>query len=311
MENKAKISVVVITYNQQDCITKALDSLTCQKEWIYEIVISDDCSKDNTWQVVNEYAERFPNLVKPYRNETNLGIYGNMLAGYRRATGNVIATLSGDDEYVDGCFEKACKYLEEQEVLDKVFHLYFNRRRHFFDNRPDYTFKNNLVTSPRRLSYAVRSYTCEPTFFSPKILERCVPPTDLGKCGDIYWTLNRMFHSDVILYYNETSVIYNAGIGVSVTVSKRKTRDSERLVFNKLIEGSEIKFNKKDLNFLRYRLLCTESYYKASWTFLLSTTWALFQSLDFSLGLNHLGFGKHIKYLFRYMMFLKSGGKLE
>ncbi len=309
--NKAKISVVVITYNQQDCITKALDSLTCQKDWIYEIVISDDCSKDKTWQVVSEYAERFPNLVKPYRNETNLGIYGNMLAGYMRATGNVIATLSGDDEYVDGCFEKACKYLEEQDVLDKVFHLYFNRRRKFVDNRPDYTFKNNLVTSPRRLSYALRSYICEPTFFSPRILERCVPPTDLGICGDMYWTLCRMYHSDVVLYCDSTSVVYNAGIGVSVRESLKSFRDSERLVFNKLIEGSIIQFNKKDLNYLSYLLLCTDSYYNASWTFLLSTTWSLLKSMDFSLGLNHLGIIKHIKYLLRYVIFLKSGGKLE
>lgn len=309
--NQAKISVVVITYNQQDCIAKALESLTCQKDWIYEIVISDDCSKDNTWQVVNEYASKYPGLIKPFQNEKNLGIYGNMLVGYKRATGNVIATLSGDDEYMPDCCEKAVKFLEEQEVLDKVFHLYFNRRRHFADNRPNYTFKNKLAASPRRMSYAIRRFISEPTFFSPQILDRCVPPSDLGKCGDFYWNLNRMYHSDVVLYYDATSVIYNAGIGVSVTVSKRKTRDSERLVFNRIISKNEMQFSIKDLNYVRYLLLCTESYYKASWSFLFSTTWALMKSVDFSLGLNHIGIENHFKYLARYVMFLKAGGRLE
>ncbi|MGN0033244.1 MAG: glycosyltransferase family 2 protein [Candidatus Limimorpha sp.] len=311
MIHKVKISVVVITYNQQDSITKALDSLTCQKEWLHEIVISDDCSKDNTWQVVNEYAKKYPGLVKTYQNESNLGIYGNMLAGYKRATGNVIATLSGDDEYVNGCFEKACKYLEEQDVLDKVFHLYLNRRRHFVDKRPDYTFKNNLVTSPKRLSYALRGYICEPTFFSPRLLDRVVPPSDLGKCGDMYWCLSRMFHSDVILYLDTTSVIYNAGIGVSVTTSLRKTRESDKLVYKKILNKNEMQFGSKDLNYVRYLLKRNDSYFDPSLKYIVSTTWAYMKSIDLSLGLNHIGLIDHIKYIIRYFPFAIGKNVLE
>lgn len=299
--SKVRISVVVITYNQQDCIVKALDSLTSQKDWIYEIVISDDCSKDRTWQVVNEYAEKYPGLVKPFQNEKNLGIYGNMLAGYKRATGNVLATLSGDDEYVDGCMEQACRYLEQQDVLDKAFLLYFNRRRHFVDYRPDYTFSNKLVESSRRLSYALRRLICEPTFFSPKILERCIPPTDLGKCGDIYWCLARMYYSDVVLYCDTTSVVYNAGIGVSVTASLTKTRDSEILVYGRLKDFNEMNFGMNDLRYVDYQIMRSKSYLNPSVSWIFKTTLAYFHSIDVSLGLKSIGLVGHLKYVLRYI----------
>lgn len=253
---------------------------------------------------MNEYAERFPGLVKHYKNERNLGIYGNLLAGYKRATGNVIATLSGDDEYVDGCFETAVKFIEKHDILDKVFHVYFNRRRHFADNRPDYTFRNNLVLSPRRLSFALRHYICEPTFFSPKLLDRCVPPINLGKCGDVYWCLSRMFYSDVVLFCDSTSVVYNAGIGVSVTASLRKTRESEKLVFQKILNENEMGFKHKDLNYVKYQLYRSESYFNPSLKHVFMSTLMFFKGVDLSLGWRYTGLTEHVKYLFRYLPYV-------
>lgn len=304
MNNDVKISVVIITYNQAHCITKALDSITCQKEWVHEIIVSDDCSKDNTWQIVNEYALHYPDLVKPYRNEHNLGIYGNMLAGYKRATGNVIASLAGDDEYMSDCFEKARKYLEEQNVVDKVFALYFDRKRTFADRRPNYTFRNNLVISERRMSYALRHQICEASFFSPQILERCVPPTDLGICGDVYWLLSILFYADVVLYCNAISVIYNAGIGVSVTESSRKFHESDRLVYTRILEKKEFRFSKKDIKYAQYELHRNNAYCNPSFVYLLSTTWRFMKSIDFSLGIRHIGVFNHIKFIARYLVIL-------
>ena len=55
-----RISVVIITYKQQDLISRAIDSVLCQKEYgLKEIVISDDCSPDNTWSVLNNYSNKY------------------------------------------------------------------------------------------------------------------------------------------------------------------------------------------------------------------------------------------------------------
>lgn len=305
-----KISVVVITYNQEKCIVKALDSLTCQKDWIYEIVVSDDCSKDNTWQVVNEYASRYQGLVKPYQNDSNLGIYGNMLAGYKHATGNVIATLAGDDEYTSDCFKTATLFLEQKEVLDKAFLCFFDCKRHFVDKRIDYIFDNSLSTSLMVMSYALRGKICEPTLFSPKIIDKCLPPTDLGKCADFYWKLLQIYNSEVILYCHNVGFIYNAGIGVSVTASLRKTRESDRIVYGKIIRENEFNFGVKDINYVKYLNCRNDAYFEPSWKFLFFTTWSFLKGIDMTLGGKGISLAEHAKFICRYIYFLFHQSKM-
>ena len=54
MNSIPKISVLMITYNQEKIVRRALDSLIAQKDYLYEICINDDCSTDNTFQVIQE-----------------------------------------------------------------------------------------------------------------------------------------------------------------------------------------------------------------------------------------------------------------
>ena len=75
------INVLILCYKQERIIGRAIESALCQKEWgLKNIIIQDDCSPDGTWEVLQEYARKYPDIVKPYRNEHNLGIYGNWQA---------------------------------------------------------------------------------------------------------------------------------------------------------------------------------------------------------------------------------------
>ena len=50
-----RINILLITYNQENLIRRTLDSILCQKEiGINNIVVNDDCSKDNTWEILKE-----------------------------------------------------------------------------------------------------------------------------------------------------------------------------------------------------------------------------------------------------------------
>ena len=69
-----KHTVLMVTYNQQDLLPIALDSLLSQSVLPYEIIISDDCSTDNTWDIIMVYSQKYPKLIKPIRNEKNLGV---------------------------------------------------------------------------------------------------------------------------------------------------------------------------------------------------------------------------------------------
>lgn len=55
-----KISALVICYKQEKLIKRAIDSLLNQKEYLYEICVSDDGSPDKTWEVLQEYAVQHP-----------------------------------------------------------------------------------------------------------------------------------------------------------------------------------------------------------------------------------------------------------
>ena len=112
------INVLVLCYKQERFIGRALDSVLCQKEWgLKNIIIQDDCSPDGTWDVLQEYARKYPDIVKPYRNEHNLGIYGNWQARMQnRGDADLYATLSGDDAFCDGLFKEAQTYLENHSV---------------------------------------------------------------------------------------------------------------------------------------------------------------------------------------------------
>ena len=77
MEYK-KISVLIVTYKQANVIGRNIESILQQKDYgLHEIVICDDCSPDNNWEVIQSYVEKYPNIIRAYRNNPNLGIYGN------------------------------------------------------------------------------------------------------------------------------------------------------------------------------------------------------------------------------------------
>lgn len=97
-----KISVAIITYNQQDTIGHTLDSILCQKgDFDLEIVVGEDCSKDNTPAICREYADRYPDKVVLLQEGHNLGIMRNFANTINHCTGDLIGICAGDDYWCD------------------------------------------------------------------------------------------------------------------------------------------------------------------------------------------------------------------
>ena len=97
-----KISVAIITYNQQDTIRQTLDSILCQKgNFDLEVVVGEDCSKDNTPAICREYADRYPDKVILLQEGYNLGIMRNFANTINHCTGDLIGICAGDDYWCD------------------------------------------------------------------------------------------------------------------------------------------------------------------------------------------------------------------
>lgn len=113
------LSVVVFSYNHRDYINTCLESIFRQKtNFLYEILLADDASLDDTAQMVREqYGDR----VNVLERKENLGFCRNMYDAFMQARGKYIFVCSGDDylptEYV---FQKLADYLEEHKDIFSV-----------------------------------------------------------------------------------------------------------------------------------------------------------------------------------------------
>jgi glycosyltransferase involved in cell wall biosynthesis len=87
-------SVITVTYNSSLYVREAIESILASTFTDFELIIGDDCSTDNTWDIINEYND--PRLVK-YRNDTNLKEYPNRNKALSVAKGEWVIFIDGDD----------------------------------------------------------------------------------------------------------------------------------------------------------------------------------------------------------------------
>jgi len=103
-ENRQDIMVSVIcpTYNQAAYIRKGLDSILMQKtDFRYEVLIGEDCSPDNTNEILAEYEEKYPELIQVFHREKNLKQSKNVYDLFMRSKGKYIIILDLDDYWTD------------------------------------------------------------------------------------------------------------------------------------------------------------------------------------------------------------------
>lgn len=119
-----KVSIVCIAYNQERYISQALDGFVSQKtNFDFEAIIADDCSTDSTPKIINEYAKKYPNIIKPVLRKKNVGVQANLIDALKRATGDYIALCEGDDFWTsDSKLQKQADFLDAHERYSLVFH---------------------------------------------------------------------------------------------------------------------------------------------------------------------------------------------
>jgi glycosyltransferase involved in cell wall biosynthesis len=99
--NPVKVSVCMITYNHENYIAQAIESVLMQKTTFeYEILIGEDCSTDSTRDIVFDYQERYPEIIKTIFHKSNVGPQNNFSQTLKACTGQYIAILEGDDYWL-------------------------------------------------------------------------------------------------------------------------------------------------------------------------------------------------------------------
>lgn len=93
---QGRVSVVMCTYNGARFLREQLDSLLAQTRKADEIIVQDDGSTDDTWEILTTYAAAHPE-IRLYRNEGERGVNHNFFSAMRRAGGDFIAISDQDD----------------------------------------------------------------------------------------------------------------------------------------------------------------------------------------------------------------------
>ena len=109
------ISVIVITYNQEHTIARTLDSVLMQRcHQPLEIVIGEDCSTDGTRAVCEDYARRYPDVVRLMPAAPNKGVVDNYFDCLQACRGEFVADCAGDDYWIaPDKLEKECRIMED------------------------------------------------------------------------------------------------------------------------------------------------------------------------------------------------------
>jgi len=101
-----KISVVVFSYNFEKYIGECIQSLVNQTLKPYEIIICDDHSTDGSWDIIEKFKSKFPNLIKIHRHPQNIGHIKNGKFGKDQAKGTHVSIIDGDDRWLPDKLEK-------------------------------------------------------------------------------------------------------------------------------------------------------------------------------------------------------------
>lgn len=92
------ISVIIPSYNRADLIKETIDSILAQKvDADIEIVIGDDCSTDNTREVLQSYYNKYPNIIRLFFREKNMGLGANWAQCVKDCRGEFICNCDNDD----------------------------------------------------------------------------------------------------------------------------------------------------------------------------------------------------------------------
>lgn len=271
------ITICIITYNQEDVIGRALDSLLQQKEWgLYRIVVNDDCSNDRTWAILKEYQEKYPEIVYPYRNKHNLGIYPNLEQAITHLPdSDLYSFLSGDDEYCNDYFKEVQNLIIEQKVnTDSAVGIFSDWKTVSTDKKIIVHSQNASVSGIRLWSLKARGkLTNRSLMISKKVLDNFEP---ILKGHGLNLTESHhdsqpFLNIKEVYYFSRITTIYYSDIGVSTKLSLSNSDYLTHQNIEKWKYGiNHYVHDNCDMHYAQYQLLKSEFYLNPSLGKLLS-----------------------------------------
>ena len=261
-------SVIVCCYNSDyEKLKKTLISIIKQKDIAFEIIISDDGSKDRSVENIKTWISehKIPNVKYNFLTE-NVGTVGNILSAVKLTEGKYVKTISPGDYFFDEFSLK--QYLQKFNKND--YKLVFSRAIYYTQDREILKFHNPIATGTKSRWFMKKNlctffdcflgatFSCEREYILP-YLQELVGVVRLVE--DFPLTFLTLINNQKVGFINKNLVWYESDTGVS-RVNGGSKIESEYFNFFDYIE-KKYQNNKKVQGYIKFlRRLKTENKYK-------------------------------------------------
>ncbi|GAB3993175.1 glycosyltransferase [Spirosoma daeguense] len=267
------VSVNVITFNHGRFIRECLESILSQKtDFLYEIVICDDFSNDDTRNILEDYKDKFPEIIKLRFRNKNLGLKYNYFDNIQACTGKYVAICEGDDYWTsENKLQKQIDILEKNPDYSMCFHSALElhqydgeeSRSNIFSNLQDRTYSGQEILSKWLIPTASvvfrKDVSTNFSFLDKFLFYDIVLFLRLCEYGKLY-CLNEVMcvyrrHSKSITNSNLSYKSYiNHLLFINMEFQKRYDKLIKELVAIEYFKQARHRFKQKSLSFVIYSL---------------------------------------------------------
>lgn len=121
-----RLSILIPAYNAEKFIAKTIDSVLAQTYTDWELIIVEDKSTDNSYRIIKQYEAQYPEKIKAFQNDTNLGMMQNWNKGIDLCKSELFVKLDADDIWLPTFLEKSIAVLDQYPEVGLVFTKYVN-----------------------------------------------------------------------------------------------------------------------------------------------------------------------------------------
>lgn len=138
-----KVSIIMGIYNCANTLEEAIESILTQTYQDWELIMCDDGSQDNTYEVATSFSKKYENIIV-FQNERNMGLNYTLNRCLEKANGKYIARMDGDDISLPTRLEKEVFFLDQHKEYAIV-----STNMIYFDENGEWG-KSNMLKFPQK-----------------------------------------------------------------------------------------------------------------------------------------------------------------
>lgn len=239
------VSIVCTVYNKAPWLKETIEHFLLQEtDFSFDILLIDDCSTDGSREIVADYAQRFPDKIRAFYNDTNQGIARTWVKICQEVTADYLARCDGDDYWTD-----------QKKLQKQVDALRMNPQSKWVSTDIDYVneegeviaqavFESGLVSKAHSFEQmlATRGFTAPSTWLiETELMKEVSQELNVDTADDTFDLQLDLFQRTELIYLPEVTVAYRVNQGSD---SRPKEFSKIKHRFNRLLETQLSYLNK-------------------------------------------------------------------